>query len=116
RPGRDAPPDHRRRGDRAAPPRHGDAGPPAPHGPRRLHLAPAHTGRRPSGRPASPSCRHPLDGVRAVSLLNEKWPAGSDLDLSVAVTRADEAPTKAAIQKMTDAVLAIPGLSGAPQT
>ena len=57
-----------------------------------------------------------LDGVQAVNLLNEKWPAGSDLDLSVVVTRADEAPTKAAIQKMTDAVLRVPGLSGPPVT
>ena len=57
-----------------------------------------------------------LDGVQAVNLLNEKWPAGSDLDLSVVVTRADEAATKAGIQKMTDAVLAIPGLSGPPRT
>jgi uncharacterized membrane protein YdfJ with MMPL/SSD domain len=57
-----------------------------------------------------------LDGVQAVNLLNEKWPAGSDLDLSVVVTRADDAPTKAAIQKMTDAILAIPGLSGPPTT
>ncbi len=57
-----------------------------------------------------------LDGVQAVNLLNEKWPAGSDLDLSVVVTHADEAPTRAAIQKMTDAILAIPGLSGPPTT
>jgi RND superfamily putative drug exporter len=57
-----------------------------------------------------------LDGVQAVNLLNEKWPSGSDLDLSVVVTRADEAPTKAAIEKMTAAVLAIPGLSGPPRT
>jgi RND superfamily putative drug exporter len=57
-----------------------------------------------------------LDGVQAVNLLNEKWPAGSDLDLSVVVTRADEAQTKTAIQRMTDAVLAIPGLSGPPHT
>jgi len=57
-----------------------------------------------------------LDGVQAVNLLNEKWPSGSTLDLSVVVTRADEAPTKAAIQKMTDAVVAIPGLSGPPTT
>jgi RND superfamily putative drug exporter len=57
-----------------------------------------------------------LDGVQAVNLLNEKWPAGSDLDLSVVVTRADEAPTKAAIQKMTDAILTIPGLTGPPTT
>jgi RND superfamily putative drug exporter len=57
-----------------------------------------------------------LDGVQAVNLLNEKWPAGSNLDLSVVVTRADEAPTKAAIQKMTDAILAIRGLTGPPTT
>jgi uncharacterized membrane protein YdfJ with MMPL/SSD domain len=57
-----------------------------------------------------------LDGVQAVNLLNEKWPSGSDLDLSVVVTRADEAPTKAAIDKMTAAVVAIPGLSGPPTT
>jgi putative drug exporter of the RND superfamily len=57
-----------------------------------------------------------LDGVQAVNLLNEKWPAGSDLDLCVVVTRADEAPTKAAIQRMSDAVLTIPGLSGPPKT
>ncbi len=57
-----------------------------------------------------------LDGVQAVNLLNEKWPNGSTLDLSVVVTRADEAPTKVAIQRMTDAVLAIPGLSGPPTT
>jgi uncharacterized membrane protein YdfJ with MMPL/SSD domain len=57
-----------------------------------------------------------LDGVQAVNLLNEKWPSGSDLDLSVVVTRADEAPTKAAIDKMTTAVLAIQGLSGPPTT
>jgi RND superfamily putative drug exporter len=57
-----------------------------------------------------------LDGVQAVNLLNEKWPNGSTLDLSVVVTRADEAPTKAAIQRMTDAALAIPGLSGPPTT
>ena len=40
-----------------------------------------------------------LDGVQAVNLLNEKWPSGSDLDLSVVVTRADEAPTKAASRR-----------------
>jgi len=58
-----------------------------------------------------------LDGVQAVNLMNEKWPTtGSGLELSVVVTRADEAPTKAAIAKMTDAVVAIPGLSGPPDT
>jgi RND superfamily putative drug exporter len=57
-----------------------------------------------------------LDSVQAVNLLNEKWPSGSDLDLSVVVTRADEAPTKTAIEKMNAAALAIPGLSGPPET
>src|SRR5439155_27221416 len=57
-----------------------------------------------------------LDGVQAVNLLNEKWPSGTDLDLSVVVTRADQAPTKVAIDRMTAAVLAIPGLSGPPKT
>ena len=57
-----------------------------------------------------------LDGVQAVNLLNEKWPSGTDLDLSVVVTRADQAQTKAAIDRMTAAVLAIPGLSGPPKT
>ena len=52
-----------------------------------------------------------LDGVQAVNLLNEKWPSGSTLELSVVVTRADEAPTKAAIEKLTQAVLAIDGIS-----
>jgi RND superfamily putative drug exporter len=57
-----------------------------------------------------------LDGVQAVNLLNEKWPSGTDLDLSVVVTNADQAATKAAIDRMTAAVLAIPGLSGPPKT
>ena len=57
-----------------------------------------------------------LQVVQAANLLNEKWPSGSDLDLAVVVTRADEAPTKAAIERMTTAALAIPGLSGPPTT
>jgi RND superfamily putative drug exporter len=57
-----------------------------------------------------------LDGVQAVNLLNEKWPSGSTLELQFVVTRADEAPTKAALAKLTDAVVAIPGISGPAQT
>jgi uncharacterized membrane protein YdfJ with MMPL/SSD domain len=53
-----------------------------------------------------------LDGVQAVNLLNEKWPSGSDLDLSVVVTRADEAPTKAAIEQLKSALVQVKGLSG----
>jgi RND superfamily putative drug exporter len=57
-----------------------------------------------------------LDGVQAVNLLNEKWPSGSTLELAVVVTRADEEPTKAAIERMTDTVLAIDGLSEPTKT
>ena len=52
-----------------------------------------------------------LDGVQAVNLLNEKWPGGSTLELSVVVTRADEATTKAAIEKLSQAILAVDGIS-----
>ena len=57
-----------------------------------------------------------LDGVQAVNLLNEKWPSGTDLDLSVVVTGAGDPATKTAIDRMTDALVAIPGLSGPPKT
>ena len=57
-----------------------------------------------------------LDGVQAVNLLNEKWPTGSTLELDVVVTKADEAPTKAAIQRMSQAILAIDGISEPTQT
>jgi RND superfamily putative drug exporter len=57
-----------------------------------------------------------LDGVQAINLLTEKWPTGADLDLAVVVTHADEAPTKAAIERMDSALLAIPGVSGPPET
>jgi RND superfamily putative drug exporter len=57
-----------------------------------------------------------LDGVQAVNLLNEKWPSGTDLDLSVVVTGAGDPATTAAMDRMTDALLAIPGLSGPPTT
>jgi RND superfamily putative drug exporter len=57
-----------------------------------------------------------LDGVQAVNVLNEKWPSGTDLDLSIVVTRADEEPTKAAITRLSDAVAAIDGISGTPET
>ena len=57
-----------------------------------------------------------LDGVQAVNLLNEKWPGGSTLELAVVVTRADEAPTEAAIEKLSDSVLAIDGMSEPTRT
>jgi RND superfamily putative drug exporter len=59
-----------------------------------------------------------LDVVQAVNLLNEKYPAGAGvgLDFNVVVTRADETPTKDAIARMRDAILAIPGLGGTGET
>jgi uncharacterized membrane protein YdfJ with MMPL/SSD domain len=52
-----------------------------------------------------------IDGVQALNLMNEKWPTGSTLQLQVAVTKADEAPTQAAIAEMTKRILAIDGVS-----
>jgi RND superfamily putative drug exporter len=57
-----------------------------------------------------------LDGVQAVNLLNEKWPTGSTLELDVVVTKADEAPTKTAIERMSQSILAIDGISEPTQT
>lgn len=53
-----------------------------------------------------------LDAVQAVDLLDEKWPGGSTLQLQVVVTRADEAATQAAIAELSEALVAIDGLSG----
>ena len=53
-----------------------------------------------------------IDGVQAVKLLNEKWPQGSTLDLSVAVTGFERTDTKAAVESFTASSLALPGLSG----
>ncbi len=53
-----------------------------------------------------------IDGVQAINLMNEKWPEGSTLQLQVVVTKADQPATQAAIGRLTDAVLAIDGLSG----
>jgi uncharacterized membrane protein YdfJ with MMPL/SSD domain len=57
-----------------------------------------------------------IDSVVALRYLDEKWPQGTTLDLDVVVTRADEAPTKAAIAEMSSRILALPGLSGPPTT
>ena len=56
-----------------------------------------------------------LDGVQAINLLTEKWPTGAELDLAVVVTHADEAPTKAAIERMNTSLLAVPGVTGPPE-
>jgi RND superfamily putative drug exporter len=57
-----------------------------------------------------------IDGVQAINLMNEKWPEGSTLQLDVVVTRADEPETQAAMARLSDALLAIDGLSGPVET
>jgi RND superfamily putative drug exporter len=57
-----------------------------------------------------------LDAVQAVNVLNEKFPTGSGLELSMVVTRADEPATKAAIEKISSGVTALEGVSGPPTT
>ncbi|MEO5884511.1 MAG: MMPL family transporter, partial [Candidatus Limnocylindrales bacterium] len=57
-----------------------------------------------------------IDGVQAINLMNEKWPEGSTLQLQVVVTRADQPETKAAIERLSAAVLAIDGLQGPVDT
>jgi uncharacterized membrane protein YdfJ with MMPL/SSD domain len=57
-----------------------------------------------------------IDSVQAVNLLNEKWPEGSTLALEVVVTNADRPDTKAAIDDLSERILALDGMSGPPQT
>ncbi|MBM4408653.1 MAG: MMPL family transporter [Chloroflexi bacterium] len=56
-----------------------------------------------------------VDSVRAIRLMNEKWPQGTTLALDVVVTHADLPATQAAIDRFSEAVLTIPGLSGPPR-
>jgi RND superfamily putative drug exporter len=57
-----------------------------------------------------------LDSVQAVNLLNEKFPTGSGLELSMVVTNADDGATKAAIEKASSAITQIQGVSGPADT
>src|SRR6476646_8222355 len=52
-----------------------------------------------------------IDGVAGIKLLNEKWPQGTELQLQVVVTDADQATTKAAIERLKTDGLKIAGLS-----
>ena len=52
-----------------------------------------------------------IDGVAGINLLNEKWPQGSELQLQVVVTDADQPATQAAIETLKTEVLALEGLS-----
>jgi RND superfamily putative drug exporter len=49
--------------------------------------------------------------VAGIKLLNEKWPQGTELQLQVVVTDADQADTKAAIERLKTDGLKIAGLS-----
>ncbi len=53
-----------------------------------------------------------VDGVQAVEALRAHWPQGTLLTLDVAVTHADEPATRAALDRLEPALLAVKGLSG----
>ena len=57
-----------------------------------------------------------LEAVRAIQVLDEKWPEGSTLDLDIVVTRADAAPTQAAIEELNRRVLDLDGVSPPART
>ena len=57
-----------------------------------------------------------VDSVKAIRLINEKWPQGTTLALQVVVTHADRPATVAAMEQFSTAVLAIPGPTGPPTT
>jgi RND superfamily putative drug exporter len=52
-----------------------------------------------------------IDGVAGIELVNAKWPSGTDLQLQVVVTKADQPATTAAIEQLKTKALAIHGLS-----
>ncbi len=51
-----------------------------------------------------------IDGVAGVKLLDEKWPEGTELQLAVVVTRADQPETQAAIERLKVQGLEVQGL------
>jgi putative drug exporter of the RND superfamily len=52
-----------------------------------------------------------IDGVAGIELLNEKWPSGTELQLSVVATQAQRADTQAALERLKTEGLTIHGLS-----
>ncbi|HEY3524252.1 MAG TPA: MMPL family transporter, partial [Candidatus Limnocylindrales bacterium] len=56
-----------------------------------------------------------VDSVRAFRLLNDKWPSGTELQLQVAVTRANEPATTTAIDRLEGELTRVSGLSGPAQ-
>ena len=57
-----------------------------------------------------------VDGVQAYAALQEHWPQGTLLNLTVVATDAGQAATKDALAKVTPALLATKGLSGPATT
>ena len=57
-----------------------------------------------------------VDGVQAYAALQEHWPQGTLLNLTVVATNAGQASTKDALGKVTPALLATKGLSGPATT
>ncbi|MDQ3870588.1 MAG: MMPL family transporter, partial [Chloroflexota bacterium] len=57
-----------------------------------------------------------LESVRAIELLDRRWPRGSTVELQVVVTRSNEPAVQQAIAQLSQRVLAIPGVSGPPRT
>ncbi len=55
-----------------------------------------------------------VDGVAGIRVLNEKWPQGNDLHLTVVVTQPDRADVQAAVAELETRAVQIPGLSGPP--
>jgi hypothetical protein len=53
-----------------------------------------------------------IDGVAGVKLLTEKWPTGTQLQLGIVVTKADEPDTQAAIERLKVEGLKLDGLNG----
>ncbi len=51
-----------------------------------------------------------IDGVAGIKLLDEKWPQGTELQLAVVVTRADQPETQAAIERLKVQGLEVQGL------
>ena len=57
-----------------------------------------------------------IEGVQAINLMNEKWPAGSTLQFQVVVTKADQPATQDAIERLSKELLTKGGLSGPVET
>src|SRR4029078_5568347 len=52
-----------------------------------------------------------IDGVAGIKARKEKWPQGTELHLQIVVTDADQADTKAAIERLKTEGVKIAGLS-----